>query len=29
MRVYSPAAGTNFLLKLEGGPGGAVVERTW
>jgi hypothetical protein len=27
MRVYSPAAGTNFLLKLEGGPGGAVVEK--
>ena len=23
----SPAAGTNFLLKLEGGPGGAVVEK--
>jgi hypothetical protein len=27
MRVYSPAVGTNFLLKLEGGPGGAVVEK--
>ena len=27
LRVYSPAAGTNFLLKLEGGPGGAVVEK--
>ncbi|MGB7905152.1 MAG: hypothetical protein WCF43_10690, partial [Steroidobacteraceae bacterium] len=26
LRVYSPAAGTNFLFKLEGGPGGAVVE---
>ena len=27
LRVYSPAVGTNFLLKLEGGPGGAVVEK--
>jgi len=27
LRVYSPAAGTNFLLKLEGGPGGAIVEK--
>jgi hypothetical protein len=27
LRVYSPAAGTNFLLKLESGPGGAVVEK--
>ena len=27
LRVFSPAAGTNFLLKLEGGPGGAVVEK--
>jgi hypothetical protein len=27
LRVYSPAAGTNFLLKLENGPGGAVVEK--
>jgi hypothetical protein len=27
LRVYSPAAGTNFLLKLEGGPGGASVEK--
>jgi hypothetical protein len=27
LRVYSPAVGTNFLFKLEGGPGGAVVER--
>jgi hypothetical protein len=26
LRVYSPAVGTNFLFKLEGGPGGAVVE---
>ena len=27
LRVYSPAVGTNFLFKLEGGPGGAVVEK--
>ena len=27
LRVYSPAVGTNFLLKLEGGPGAAVVEK--
>jgi hypothetical protein len=27
LRVYSPAVGTNFLLKLEGGPGGAFVEK--
>jgi hypothetical protein len=27
LRVYSSAVGTNFLLKLEGGPGGAVVEK--
>jgi hypothetical protein len=27
LRVYSPTAGTNFLLKLENGPGGAVVEK--
>jgi hypothetical protein len=27
LRVYSPSVGTNFLLKLEGGPGGAVVEK--
>lgn len=27
LRVYSPTAGTNFLLKLEGGPSGAVVEK--
>jgi hypothetical protein len=27
LRVYSPTVGTNFLLKLEGGPGGAVVEK--
>jgi len=27
LRVYSPVAGTNFLLKLEGGPGGAIVEK--
>jgi len=27
LRVYSPAAGTNFLFKLENGPGGAVVEK--
>jgi hypothetical protein len=27
LRVYSPAAGTNFLFKLEGGPGGVFVER--
>ncbi len=27
MKVWSPAAGTNFLLKLEGGAGGATTER--
>ena len=27
LRVYTTAVGTNFLLKLEGGPGGAVVEK--
>jgi hypothetical protein len=27
LRVYSPAVGTNFLFKLENGPGGAVVEK--
>ncbi len=27
LRVFSPAVGTNFLFKLEGGPGGAVVEK--
>jgi exo-beta-1,3-glucanase (GH17 family) len=27
LRAFSPTAGTNFLLKLENGPGGAVVER--
>jgi exo-beta-1,3-glucanase (GH17 family) len=27
LRVYSPAVGTNFLFKLEGGPGGAVIEK--
>jgi len=27
LRVYSPTVGTNFLFKLEGGPGGAVVEK--
>lgn len=27
LRVYSPEVGTNFLLKLEGGPAGAVVEK--
>lgn len=26
MRVKSPAIGTNYLLKLEGGPGGASTE---
>ena len=27
LRVFSPTVGTNFLLKLEGGPGAAVVEK--
>ena len=27
MKVWSPTAGTNFLLKLEGGPGGASTEK--
>jgi hypothetical protein len=27
LRVFTTAVGTNFLLKLEGGPGGAVVEK--
>jgi len=27
LRVYSTEVGTNFLLKLEGGPGGAIVEK--
>jgi hypothetical protein len=27
LRVWSPTAGTNFLLKLEGGAGGASTER--
>ena len=27
MKVWSPAAGTNFLLKLEGGAGGATAEK--
>ncbi len=27
LRVFSPAVGTNFLLKLEGGAGGAVTEK--
>ncbi len=27
MKVWSPAAGTNFLVKLEGGPGGAATEK--
>ncbi len=27
MKVWSPAVGTNFLLKLEGGAGGAFTEK--
>ena len=27
LRVWSPTAGTNFLLKFEGGAGGAVTEK--